>query len=341
MTTHTSAKIVADSVSPAGHRLTTFECVFPRIVLAEVNTHRMLCKEGVPEFSRNSASSRAIPVEKMIARVLEDPYVPTHWGKNQKGMSADEDLHPVRQKEAKDDWWSACISAVKWAQRELDIGVHKQITNRLIEPFMWHTAVITATEWSNFFNLRDNKNAHPDFRDLAAMAHLLYQKSEPRLINYGEWHLPYVEPAEAFDAEVLHDADYACRVSIGRCARVSYDRLHEEETPEKSKGRCDGMLSAGHMSPFEHVARPMTENELELFKQRKLRWDEEHQCWIWIGAQYRALVDRDEYRDIPAWQARREPYVPGEHTHFLGNFNGWVQYRKLIPYEEDILGARE
>lgn len=292
--TRTHATIVADSVSPAGHRLTTFECVFPRIILAEVNTHRML--------SRNSASSRAIPVEKMIARVLEDPYVPIHWGKNQKGMSADEDVSLALQDDAREEWINARDYAMKRVRDLFNIGIHKQITNRLLEPFMWHTAVISATELSNFFNLRDTKDAHPDFRDLAHEAREAYSKSEPRLINYGEWHLPYVEPAEAFDAEVLHDADYACRVSIGRCARVSYDRLHAEETPEKSKARCDGMLSAGHMSPFEHVARPMQEAD---FGNPQLGLE----VWKSGGA-------------------------------FCGNFRGWVQYRKLIPHEEDILGAR-
>lgn len=326
MTTKTSAKIVADSVSPAGHRLTTFECVFPRIILAEVNTHRVLCKDdNVPEFSRNSASSRAIPVEKMIQRVLEDPYVPMHWGKNQRGMSADEDVSEEIAQTARTAWEYASGLMVQGANELKNLGIHKQITNRLLEPFMWHTAVVTATEWSNFFNLRDTKDAHPDFRDLAHEARELYQKSEPTLLNYGEWHLPYVEPAEAFDAEVLHDADYACRVSVGRCARVSYDRLHEEETPDKSKARCDGMLSAGHMSPFEHVARPMDAEELELIKQKRLRWNTDLKRWVWVGAEYNSIGIMNKQ---------------GEYTHFLGNFNGWVSYRKQIPHEEDILGQR-
>ena len=62
------AEIIADSLSPQGHRLTTFICVFPRIVLAEFNTHRML--------SRNSASSRAIPFNKMLEMVKTNPFIP-------------------------------------------------------------------------------------------------------------------------------------------------------------------------------------------------------------------------------------------------------------------------
>lgn len=330
--TETIAKIVADSISADGFRLTTFECTFPRIILAEVNTHKML--------SKNSASSRAIPVERMIQRVLEDPYVPTHWGKNQKGMRAEQDVDEAAADAAASAWKAARGQAVLWTKTLLDLGIHKQITNRLIEPFMWHTAVLSGTEWSNFFNLRDTKDAHPDFRDLAHCMRELYAKGEPSPVNYGDWHLPYVSGSESFDAEVLHDADYACRIAIGRCARVSYDRLHEEETPEKSKARCDGMLAAGHMSPFGHVARPMTLDELDLFKQKKLRWDAERREWFWVGAEWsdgrRHVNESWNGNRTPNWSLNKE----GEYTHFLGPVNGWVQYRKLIPHEEDILGAR-
>jgi thymidylate synthase ThyX len=339
LNTTTHATIVADSVSPAGQRLTTFECVFPRIILAEVNTHKMI--------SKNSASSRAIPVERMIARVLEDPYVPTHWGKNQKGMSAAEDVDEDDAADAIGVWLAARDVMVEQVKDLLHIGIHKQLTNRLIEPFMHHTAVVTGTEWSNFFNLRDTKDAHPDFRDLAHAMRELYGKSEPKRLDATDWHLPYVSDAD-FEQCILENPqyplqvqDHLCKVSVGRCARVSYDRLHEEEMPEKAKARCDGMLSAGHMSPFEHVARPMSEDELELFKQRKLRWNEEHGCWVWVGAKYHHLVDPDDLQDCEAWDHDgRGVYQDGEYTHFLGNLNGWVQYRKQIPHEEDILGAR-
>lgn len=313
MTTTTSTKIICDSVSPAGHRLTTFECTFPRIILAEVNTHR--------QFSRNSASSRAIPVEKMVARVLEDPYVPTHWGKNQRGMRADEDVDEVSQSLANNHWLLARDSAVAYTKSLLQDGIHKQITNRLLEPFMWHTALVTATEWSNFFHLRDNKDAHPDFRDLAHAMRELYEKGEPEEIDYGEWHLPLIGPEDydsAFEQN-LQGGDsnelqnLMAKVSVGRCARVSLDKHNDGEPIEKTIARCETMLSAGHMSPFEHVARAMTEHELRLFEQRKFEWRSEAKDWWWDGESY---------------------------THFLGNFNGWISYRKLIPHEHDILGAR-
>lgn len=304
--TTTAAKIVADSVSPDGVRLTTFECVFPRIILAEVNTHKML--------SKNSASSRAIPVERMIQRVLEDPYVPTHWGKNQRGMRADEDVSPDDAYASRQRWLWARDSAVSSAERLLQYGIHKQITNRLLEPFMWHTAVITGTEWSNFFNLRDTKDAHPDFRDLAhAMRELYDKRDDVRAVNCGDWHLPYVDPSEAFDAEVLGKPDWACKVSVGRCARVSYDRLHEEETSEKAAARCEGMLSAGHLSPFEHVARPETEEDAHLR----------------LGPAGATVVGTNP-----------NAYEPMRLIYWFGNLRGWVSYRKLIPHEFDILGAR-
>lgn len=328
----TTAKILCDSISPAGFRLTTFEAIYPRIVLAEVNTHRQL--------GRNSASSRAIPIERMIKRVLDDGYVPTHWGKNQKGMQAEQDVDGVTAVQAAIVWRSAMLSAVDFVERLLKLGIHKQITNRLIEPFMWHPTVISATEWSNFFNLRDHKDAHPDFRDLAHCMRELRDKSNPRLVKEGEWHTPYIADNE-LDGE---DWERVCKVSVGRCARVCTLTHEGKRDPEADVAMHDKMFVGGHVSPYEHVARPMTEAELSLFRQRKLRWDPEHRCWIWVGASYRALVDQDEYSVLPAWKASRgdclrRAHKEGEFTHFCGNYQGWVQLRKQIPFEEDIFGA--
>lgn len=314
--TTTSAKILADSISPAGHRLTTFEATFPRIVLSELNTHRML--------SRNSASSRAIPVEKMIKRVFEDPYVPTHWGKNQKGMQAEQDVGEEQRHQAEVIWFEARDDAAGDAQRLLDVGIHKQITNRLLEPFMWHTALITGTEWANFFHLRDNKDAHPDFRDLAHAMGELWRKEEPKWLGENDWHAPLLSD-EDFEQAILTDPTHPtlvqerlCKISVGRCARVSYLTHDGKRDPQADVDLCQRLLVNGHMSPFEHVARPMTSYELNLFKQKKVVWDASLEMWKWIGV-----------------GATRD----GEHTHFLGNVQGWVQYRKLIPHEEDILGA--
>lgn len=360
--TETSAKILCDSISPVGHRFTTFEVVYPRPILAEVNTHRQL--------SRGSASSRAVPVEKMIRRVLEDPYVPTHWGKNQKGMQAELEFDDADDLSFFDEIWrSARNEMVRHVKMLSDRGLHKQIANRLIEAFMWHPTVISATEWSNFFHLRDHKDAHPDFRDLAHAMRELYQKSEPRPIGYDDWHTPYaaghewVQTAWEYDdsffecgfcGEKTHrrqglpqpfegkpcnyPADLRCKVSVGRCARVSTLTHEGKRSTTEDIVLHDKMGGAGHMSPYENVARPMTPDELELFKRKKMRWDPEHKCWYWVGARY----ETPWHEPCPHWQdyARPSEAHEGEYTHFLGNVQGWVQLRKMIPFEEDILGAR-
>ncbi len=341
MSTVTGAKILADSISPAGHRITTFEAVYPRIILAEVNTHRVL--------SRVSASSRAIPVEKMICRVMDDPYVPTHWGKNQKGMQAEQDVDAQLAEAARSAWKNARGQAVLWTRALLDIGIHKQITNRLLEPFMWHPTVLTATDWDNFWHLRDHAAAHPDFRDLVSAMREEYLKGDPEVLGYDEWHTPYINP-EDYDAafeQGLAGRDsqqlqkLMCKVSVGRCARVSTLTHDGKRDLQADVNLHDKMGAAGHMSPYEHVARPMTKGELDLFKQKKMRWNEEHQCWVWVGAKYRHMVDPDDYEDCEAWDHDGlGVYRDGEYTHFLGNAQGWVQARKLIPFEEDILGAR-
>lgn len=325
--TETSAKIIADSVSPAGHRFTTFQATYPRIILAEVNTHRQL--------SRVSASSRAVPVEKMIRRVLEDPYVPTHWGKNQRGMRAEEDVDAETAQKAVAVWLKIRDQVVLGVRELLELGIHKQITNRWLETAQWHPTVISGTEFSNFFNLRDHVAAHPDFRDLTHAMRELYGKSEPKLVPYNEWHTPYIrrsDLAEAVEqglAKSLDLTEIMCKVSVGRCARVSSLTHEGKYDLSADVGLHDKMFAGGHMSPYENVARPMTPVELELFKQKKMRWDPAKKEWVWVGA-----------REVFHEEDNTVTVEPGEYTHFLGNVQGWVQLRKMIPYEEDILGAR-
>ena len=143
-----SAEILADSLNQFGERLTTFKIVFPRIILAEFNTHRM--------FNRNSASSRAIPFEKMVKMVKEQPFIPIAWQKDHKGMQGTEYLTDRIEIDSATGKWLNCMeSNVKYATSlgEQD-NVTKQIRNRLLEPFMYHTVLITATEFKNFFDLR-------------------------------------------------------------------------------------------------------------------------------------------------------------------------------------------
>ena len=238
-----AATILTDSVTPTGHRLTTFQITFPRIVLAEFNTHRML--------SRNSASSRAIPIKKMIERVENNPYIPTHWGSNKPGMQAGEEIE--NPETAKKFWLVARDHAISMATGLDTISVHKQTVNRLLEPFMWHTVIVTATEWMNFFNLRCHKDAHPDISTIAHIMLFLYNDDNPKLLDYGEWHMPFTTEDDCTNI----DDDTLKKLSIARCARVSYLTHDGERDIPADLKLYDRLLSGGHMSPFEHVARPL------------------------------------------------------------------------------------
>lgn len=241
-----SAKIIADSVSEYGDRLTTMEVTFPRMVLAEFNTHRM--------FSRNSASSRAIPIEKQLAKVMEDPFIPIYFGSNKPGMQAGEELHGLGRLAAVNEWFAARDDAVSHVKRLLEIGLHKQITNRILEPFMWHTVIVTATEWSNFFALRAHEDAQPEIRTIAENMKALYGISIPKELDEYDWHLPFIQDEER-DGKFEFSLQ-ARMISAARCARVSYlthDGVRDLDADIKLYHR---LVDGGHLSPLEHVARP-------------------------------------------------------------------------------------
>lgn len=238
------AEVLADSVNRAGVRLTTLLIRFPRIVLAEFNTHRM--------FSRNSASSRAIPVEKRIAAVRADPFVPEAFGANQRGMQAGADLDDSGQRLARIRWLNAAKNACMLAEDLAGIGVHKQWANRLIEPFAWHEVIVTATEWSNFFHLRISEHAQPEIRRIAEMMRDAMAASTPQSLKAGEWHLPMLHD----DDTLLVDTSASLiKLSVARCARVSYLTHDNRRDPAADIALHDKLLENGHMSPFEHAAR--------------------------------------------------------------------------------------
>lgn len=244
-----AARVLADSVNPDGQRLTTLEVRFPRFILAEFNTHRV--------FSRNSASSRAIPVKKQIERVEDDPFVPTRFPVNQPGMSTDTyyDVGSAQYEEARLHWLYARDDAVKAARRMLDLYVHKQIATRLLEPFMWHTVIVSATEWSNFFDLRISPHAQPEIRDTAiAMSTAMgesFLKNQVRKVDWGEYHLPLTTEEELLDVGEF----MLVSTSVARCARVSY-LTHDGRRDTREDLRLYNQLREnGHLSPFEHVAR--------------------------------------------------------------------------------------
>ena len=273
------AKVLADSLSPASHRLTTLEATFPRFVLAEFNTHRV--------FSRNSASSRAIPIAKQLRRVLESPYVPIEFGSNQPGMQAGPPLEGAEREAAEREWLRArddavrrvlglvaspeevadadlleALERVERATRERSrpdtwLNVHKQVANRLLEPFMWHTVIVTATEWENFWNLRCHPDAQPEIRLVAERMRGAVEASEPREVGPDEWHLPLIRPE---DREGASTEDLV-KISVGRCARVSYLTHDGRRDLQADLDLHDRLIESGHMSPLEHPARPLPDDE--------------------------------------------------------------------------------
>jgi len=259
-----SATIVADSVSEQGHRLTTIEVTFPRLILAEFNTHRV--------FSRNSASSRAIPFAKQVERIVRDPFIPIYWGVSRSGMQATQELDETAQETAKMEWLRARGAAVAHAMVLNDLRLHKQLINRILEPYMWHTVIVTATEWDNFFALRANPDAQPEIRVAAEMMQAALAASKPQKLSAGHWHLPLIQDDER-EWAVAHP-DEAIKVSAGRCARVSYLTHDGKRDHSKDIELYMRLTSSGHMSPLEHVARPMTTAEL-----KKGEWSGNFRGW--------------------------------------------------------------
>lgn len=348
-----SAKVVTDSLSPSGVRLTTLELNYHRFIHSEMMTHRM--------FSRNASSSRAIPIEKMLQQVRDNPATPIHWGKNQPGMQAREELTQEDLEEATErcfiahekagdkyadfpNWWYAFTEshegfdefgggsfqkdplsiqevlyqewvgmareAAKSAEELNQLGLHKQIVNRVLEPFQWIKVIVTATEWDNFFKLRLHKDAQPEIQELARCMRKAMWDSTPTLLHPGEWHLPYVKnegtlsmSCYANKQDLLTDM---IKCSVARCARVSYLN-HDKTSPDIGKdiALADMLLEAGHMSPFEHQATPMS-------------WDSEG--YVTDGV-------------IRVWQGgggwdKGTTHMDISGNLWSGNFKSWIQNRQ-------------
>ncbi len=243
------ATIIKDSINESGNRLTTFQLCYPRFIHGEVMTHRV--------FSRNAMSSRAIPVQKMIDQVRNSPAMPVHWGANQPGMQASSE---VDLDAATNLWCLAASHAADVAEQMAELGLHKQVANRILEPFQWMRTIVTATEWDNFFELRAHPDAQPEFQKLALMVQEAMKNSEPGLLKAGEWHLPYIKSDEV--EQITPSCDWR-KVSAARCARVSY-LTHDGAEPsiEKDLALFDRLAASRplHASPLEHQGTPGTTN---------------------------------------------------------------------------------
>jgi len=242
-----SAKIIADSVGAAGVRLTTLQLRYPRFIHAEFMTHRV--------FSRNASSSRAIPVKRLIAEVEQDPVYPSSWGLNQRGMQAGGVLSENAEQAARHTWDYARNTAIEAAESFYAQGLHKQIVNRILEPFAHINVVVSATEWDNFFALRMHPDAQPEIQELATRMHEAMEASTPQLLESGVWHLPYILDVE----HMFLDTANLIKISVARCARVSY-RAHDgaPSEPEKDLELYERLVGSTpmHATPAEHQAMP-------------------------------------------------------------------------------------
>lgn len=250
------AEIVCDSVSEAGKRLTTLQLSMPRFLLAQFNTHR--------QFSRNAASSRAIPTAKLIERVREQPFIPTAFAANQKGMQAGDELEAPAGMAARLLWRRAAEEACRAAEEIAAQGVHKQWANRLLEPFLMVKVLVSSTEWDNFFRLRLHEDAQPEFQAVAAHLFAALHESVPQEVKDGEWHLPYVS---AFELKALSERDLLRPASVARCARLGLAKGTLGEALDNDIELFERLKSGsgfGHWSPFEHVARPVVPGEPHL-----------------------------------------------------------------------------
>jgi len=290
-----TAKIIKDSYYADGNRLTTFVLRYPRLIHAELMTHRV--------FSRNSASSRAIPSAKFRQMILDDLVIPLSWGKNRPGMQATEDLHPVKSFIAKMLWIGAGMSmvGVHWLLEKL--GLHKQVANRLLEPWMHIEVVCTSSSWANFYALRDHDAAQPEIAALARAMYYAHTNTAPVLLHPGQWHLPFISVSDVtMSQSVRHKSDpfFLQKISTARCARVSYMK-HDNTKPSIDDDLVlyDKLMDGTpkHASPSEHQARVPYSHEWESVFFLKRGLESNLQGWI----QFRKLISGEyikQYRDI-------------------------------------------
>lgn len=292
------AKVICDSIGEKSPRLTTFQLKYPRFIHSEFMTHRV--------FSRNASSSRAIPVNKMIADIIEDTAMPIHWGKNQPGMQAKEEHNaPVYDKKDLNNlgmpfprtpeqaWKDVRDKVIEEAKAFHESEYHKQVVNRLLEPFMHISVIATASNFDNFYHLRRHEDAQPEIKALADAMYSAQKASTPALLSEGDWHLPYVTEA---DREAYSDPQTLLKVSVARCARVSY-LTHDGKEPslEADLKLYDRLVGSEplHASPAEHQAK--VDGFFIYPPNSELDWN---------------------------------------NPHLSGNFDkGWIQYRKTLDNE--------
>lgn len=291
-----TSKVIARNITPAGVEILTFENRYPRFIHAEFMTHRVL--------SRNASSSRAIPISKVIEEIMMDTAMPERWGINGSGMQDHGVMTPESAALAQQIWADARNDAIRNVRRMLALpqAPHKQIVNRLLEPFAHIRVVTTSTRWANFFALRDHPDAQPEIRVLAQRMLEAREKSTAGKLNYGEWHLPYVHRFE-YESAVASQGENALqdliKVSVARCARTSYNSFDGRPSTLDDDINLYNKLVVMHplhASPAEHQATP---DELVRY------------------------YDTGAKRMTSRWK----------NPHLHGNLVGVIQFRKTLPQE--------
>jgi len=350
-----SAKVITDSKNEFGNRITTMVVTMPRIILAEFNTHRM--------FSRNSTSSRAIPFEKMVKSVEENPFIPIAWQKDHKGMQgveyfSEDDVFNVDKH--KWEWLRARDHAISKAKELNNTGVTKQLCNRLLEPFMWHTVIVTATEWENFFALRCpqyefNNITYRSWKDVAkegtldsnandlyklsrnkgqAEIHMMalaeamwdaYNVSTPKELKAGEWHIPFGDNIIGNEITIT-------------LLKLIPDRHLTNDDYEKSfikiaTARC---ARVSYTVVGEEGKPDNYENDIKLHDRLASygHWSPFEHC-------ARAMSLKETLGHIRSDVSQTNPDKIGKYeTGWSGNFLGFIQYRKMFENENITRDSR-
>jgi thymidylate synthase ThyX/S-adenosylhomocysteine hydrolase len=234
---------------PTQKRLATFTIKIPKFLWGHIISHRVL--------SRNSASSRAIPAKRLRKTVLQDPFLPVYFGENKPGMQSGKPLTGFRLFIAQKIWlWSRYIPIMFHYLGE-KIGIHKEVINRMIEPWLMVDIIVTASEWNNFITLRTNEAAQPEIRYVAEQIEILLRESIPQKLKADEWHLPFISKQEKY-----FNLNIRKKISAARCARVSYSLFDGKNSDVTSDlNLCDKLSSSGHWSPFEYVAQALDKIE--------------------------------------------------------------------------------
>lgn len=237
-------KVIADSISKEGKRITTFELIYPRFIHAEMLRHRV--------FSRTVESSRAKPIKKNLDEVRINPVLPRHLTLNEPGMVGTKEITDFNKKEDIYDSLAMLahmtVTAIEFLEQEYHL--HKQVLNRYLEPFLNTKEVVTSTEWDNFFTLRLASDAEPHIQELAALMKKGLEQSIPKLVKENGVHLPYVTEEE----KSKYPINTLMKISSARCARCSYKLYDGTTDVEKDLTLYEKLRKGKHLSPMEHVA---------------------------------------------------------------------------------------